>query len=434
MARSKKSPQVARPTGKRRAIELFKDLVILALTCSAVLLVLQTPIANQVRGWVTPPLPSGQSVAQRREQAAFPYALAVRNGQGLYGASYDQALVGHAVELLSPYLGEAFATAEDAEAVSLRQFQLLLDEPGVYCAFQGSPPLEVLASFLGTEGALTGPAQCVLLSWDGSQIWLGWRDGSRCYRARTAVAYQDHLAPALEDFNPNGAAFAYSLARSDRAYDTLDPLVLVSMTAPQPPQFSAAAPDLVADGEALEQLLNALDFQSGVGSAYRAGSDLAINESGDRLRVSPDGTVSFHAGDDERYPVSGPGIEGAALTAWDLLNRAALPWKGELSYVLTGAEAVSDGWRFTFQARLQGIPLRMGSDGSCASFTVSGGRVDAFTLSLRTYTPTGAVTTLPGERLAAAAMHSLPDSGGRLMLCYRDGGGATLSAGWLAEE
>lgn len=438
MARRKKAPPVARATGKRLALELCKDLLIVALTCSAVFLALQTPMANQVRGWVLPPQPSAQPMAQQRSEALLPYGIAVRNSLGLYGVCYDEVQVGRVFEQLTPYLGEALATAQSPERISRRQWEALLEAPGFYCAFQGTPSLTACCAWLGGGGTLTGSAQSLLLAWDGSQLWLGWREGSTLFRAETQVVYADHLDAVLETFFPNGAAFAYALARSDETYDSLDPDVLVSIAAPQPPIYTATAPDFVGDSAALEQLLKALGFQSGVGSAYEAGGDLAINESGDRLRVSSAGSVTFHAGDETRYPVSSAGshprLEEAALAAWDLLNQAAAPWKGETAFVLTGAEEISGGWRFTFHARLGGIPVRTGREGWCASFTVTGQAVSDFTLTLRAYTPSGETSLVPGERLAAAARRALPGSGKRLVLSYSDTGAAAVSAGWVAEE
>ena len=438
MARHNKVPQVAKATGKRRVLEIGKDLLIAALTCSAVFLALQTPMASQVRGWVTPPAPTSQPVAQQRSEALMPYGIAARNSLGLYGASYDQALVGQVFEQLSPYLGEALATAGAPEKMTRRQWQALLDAPGFYCVFQGTPPLAAFSTWLGDGEALTGKAQSLLLAWDGSGVWLAWRDGSDFYRAQTQVDYEGHLAAALEGFSPNGAAFAYALARTDETYGTLDPDVLVLITAPQPQVYTAASPDFVGDGEALEQLLKALGFQSGVGSAYEAGGDLAINESGDRLRVSSGGTVTFRAGEDARYPVasagSRPRMEEAALQSWDLLNQAAAPWKGETVFVLTGAEETAGGWIITFHGRLNGVPLLTGREGWCASFTVTGQAITDFTLTLRTYTSSGVTSLVPGERLAAAARRARPGNGRRLTLCYSDSGGPTLIAGWVSED
>lgn len=443
MPRRKQTPPVAKPTGRRRFIEIGKDLLIAALTCSALFLAWQTPLATQLRGWVSPAAPAEEPVARQPKEAVEPYGITARNSMGLYGAIYDSDQVDRAFGELSPLLGEAFATAGTPERTTRRQWQALLEAPGVYCAFQGAPSLQVMSAWLGQEvGSLTGNAQALLLGWDGAQVWLCWREGDSYYRAPTRVLYQGRMDAILEGFSPNGAAFAYTLAQTDPAYEPIDPDVLVPMTVSQPRAYTASAPDLAGDQEALEQLLSALGFQSGVGSAYEAVGGLAINEGGDRLRVSSDGTVIFHAGDEPRYPVptqlDRPTAEEAATAAWTLLGRAAAPWKGDTTvFVLTGAEETGSGWTVTFHSRLEGVPLRTGTEGWTARFTVAGDRVTDFTLTLRSYAPAGEETTLlPSQRLAAAAMgsESHRQSGRRLTLCYSDTGGGSLTAGWIAEE
>lgn len=436
MARRKAVPPVARPTGKRLLLELGKDLLILLLTCSALFLAWQTPLFTQLRGWVTPPVPSVRPSAQQPEGALAPYALAARNSKGLYGAAYDKDGVARAFEQFSALLGEAFATAEEPQSMTRRQWQGLLESPGLYCAFQGVPPLPALSAWLGGDGRLEGQAQALLLAWDGGQVWLCWRDGNSYFRTRTQVAFSQHLEIILEEFSPNGAAYAYVLAQTDEAYASVDPDVLISMTVPQPQEYTVSIPDLTGSQEALAQLLSSLGFQSGVGSAYETAGGLTLNEGGDRLRIGETGTVVFHAGEETRYPTSTASLEEAAMAAWNLLNRAAAPWKGETDFVLTGAKAVEGGWSFTFHGRLSGVPLLVGQDGWCASFTVAQGRIQDFALFLRAYTPSGTETLLPSERLAAAAMNSpsLRDGGKRLTLCYTDTGTVTLTAGWVAEE
>jgi len=439
MARRKRSPEVARPTGRRRLIELGKDALIVLLTCSAILLAGQTPMASQLRGMVAEPTSTAEPVLRSSREAVVPFAMTVRNELGLYGVSYDEALVDRTFQQLSSLLGEGLATAESVEIITRRQWQTMLERPGIYCAFQGSPPLSVLSAWLGTEeGGLSGGGESLLLAWDGQQVWLCWRDGNAYRRSRTQVAYEDHLETALEEFSPNGAAFAYALAAGDETYAALDGDVLVQVTTPQPAVYHASSPDFVGDGSALEQLLSALGFQSGISSAYETLGDLAINENGDRLRVNSAGRVTFYAGEESRYPVASAGeratAQEAAVCAWDLLNRVAAPWKGEGGFVLTGVRETAEGWRVTFHARLAGTPVSAGDEGWCAQFDVDGARITDFTLTLRTYTAEEATAVLPGERLAAAALRSLPRAGGRLRLRYSDAGGEQVSAGWVAEE
>lgn len=442
MPRRKGSPPVVRPTGGRRLVELGKDLLIVALVISALFLTAQTPMATQLRGWVSPPVRQTEPIDRLPREAVEPYGIAVRNSRGLYAAIYDAGQVDRAFEQISPLLGEGLATAGTPERISRSQWQTLLEEPGICCVFQGKPSLRVLAAWVGRETAPEGQARSLLLVRDGGEVWLCWREESSFYRCSTQVGYGGSMEPLLEEFSPNGAAYAYTLAETDRAYETLEPDVLIPMTTPQLKAYASSAPDLVGNREELEKLLAALGFQSGVGSAYEAGGGLAINESGDRLRVSGHGTVAFHSAEEEaRYPVSpqGEGLsaEEATTAAWELLNQATAPWKGEsTTFVLTGVEETEEGWTVTFHSRLDGIPVLTGAEGWSASFVLTKGRVSDFTLALRSYAATGETLLLPGQRLAAAALGSetYQDSGRRLTLCYSDLGGNTLAAGWVAED
>lgn len=441
MSRRREGPQVAKPSRGRRLIEQGKDLLILALTCSALFLVWQTPLATQIRGWVDRPTRTVEQGNRQPRGTAEPYGMAVRNSRGLYGAIYDADQVDRTFELLFPLLGEGLSTAGSPEKITRWRWQAGLGGPGVYCAFQGQPSLRVLSAWLGeTNEGLTGGAQALLLTWSGDQVWLCWRQGEEYYRAPTQVTYEGHMDGILEEFSPNGAAFAYTLAETDRAYGAVDPDMLVSMTAPQPTEYTLTVPDLVGDRETLGRLLAALGLQSGASSAYEVSEGLAINEGGDRLRVSAAGSVVFHAGDEIRYPVTAeagqPTEEEAALAAWLLLNRITEPWRGDAVYVLTGVEPAGEGWTVTFHSRLEGIPVQVGGEGWSASFTITGQAVSDFTLFLRSYTSTGEISLLPGQRLAAAALAApvYRDRGRRLTLSYHDTGSAALTAGWVAEE
>ncbi|MCI5705131.1 hypothetical protein [Candidatus Pseudoscillospira sp. SGI.172] len=437
MARRKQVPEVARPGRRTRLIELGKDLLIGVLACSAVLLAAQTSLVTGLRGWITEPTQAGEPVIRQPEEAVMPYLAAVRSEWGVYGAIYDKEAVDRTVTSLRPILGEGLNTAGAVEEITERRWRALLESPGVYCAFQGSPPLEVLSAWLGGGGDLSGNAEALLLAWDGSAVWLCWRDESGYRAAQTQVAYEGRLQTAVRKYSPNGVAFAYEMEKSDEAYGTLDPYVMVSVTPFRPAVYSTEIPDFVENGESLGMLLSALGFQSSGNSAYEMPEGLHISEGTDRLRVRRDGTVVFHAGEESRYPVPSEGerptCSEAALAAWELLNRAASQWRGDGTFVLTRTEAEGEGWVLTFSYRLGGIPVLTGEDGWAARFAVAGGEIRDFTLKLRTYTDTGSAAALPRERLAAAAMNALGNTDGRLVLCYSDTGAESLKAGWVVQ-
>lgn len=439
MARRKQPPKVSRPTGKGRAIELLKDLLIVLLTCSAVFLAWQTPMVTSLRGWVAPVAPVVEEPSFSTQEALTPYALRVNTSLGAYGVSYDSDNLARVFQRFTSLLGEALSTADDPGVLTQRGWRSLLEAPGFYCAFQGKVPLSVLSAWLGTGETLTGQAEALVLARDGSRLTLAWRDGEDYYRAPTQMAYDAGVTQLLEDFSPNGAAFAYALAADDDAYEALDPDVLLPMNTPQPQIYAAASPDFVGDRAHLSQLLSALGFLSGTDSAYETPGGLTVTESGDRLQLTSAGLVTYRAGEESRYPIlsaqeTEPTAAQAAQTAWELLCHIAEAFENSPDYVLTGMEELEGGWAITFGDRLDGIPVSLGEKGYSVRVVTEGRKISEFSLTLRTYTSTDSVTLIPSGRLAAAALRSIPGTDGKLALRYSDTLSATLTAGWMTGE
>lgn len=439
MARHNRTPAVARPTGKRRLIEWGKDLLIVLLTCSALFLTYQTPLVNHMRDMVSPTPPSAEASASSTREALIPYALRVNNSLGAYGVAYDDGAVSRVVQRFYSYLGEAFSTAGTPQELTERRWCALLETDGLYCVFQGTPPLSAFSSWFGVEETLTGQLQALLLAVERDTVTLAWRDGDCFYGTDTAITDLDGLLSALEDYTPNGASFAYAVVSADDAYEALDDYVLLTSAVPQPQVFTASAPDLVNDSEALSSLLSALGFLVGMESAYETSEGLTVTENGDRLQVTAAGGITYRAGDETRYPIlasgrSVPTAAQAAQTVWELLCRIAERFDGTPTYVLSDAERLENGWALTFEARLNGIPLTTGNTGWCLRAVTEGRKLSELSMTLRTYAPTEDTTLIPSPRLAAAALRSLSHSDGTLTLAYHDSLSATLTAGWMTGE
>lgn len=431
--------RVERPrlTRRQRLIELGKDVLIVLLFLSAAMMAVKTPMLASLGGWMAKPEENIIFEQLHSSEAAVPYQLAVRNSWGLYAVGYDQKLVEEGWAQLTGLLGQALSTAESREKIDDSRWRELLESSGVYCVFQGRIPLDVLGSWLGGEGGPEGEGSELLLAWDGHGVWLAWRDGEQCWAAETKVSWSQQLSPLLRGFNPNGAAFAYTLAESDPLYGQLDPYVLVQLNTFQPRLYSGSSPDLVSNQELLTQFLDVMGFESGGGTAYETSEGLVISERGDRLRVGDDGHVRYHAVDESRYLVPSveerPTDQEAALAAWKLVNQATSLWKGEGRLILTGLVQDGEDRVITFHSRLDGIPVVMGGTGWAAQFRVSGREITNFTIHLRTYTNQEETIPVPRERLAAAALPSLEREGGRLMLRYLDGHKTSVRAGWVTE-
>ena len=426
-----------RLTRRQRLKELGKDILILLLSVSAVFLAGRTSMVSQLDRLIHSPVESVRPEVRHSSEAAMPYLLAVRNERGLFGTGYDGQLMGESWEQVSGLLGHALSGADQPISISESHWRELLENPGIYCAFQGEIPLEALGAWLGAESRVTGDARDLVLAWDDGSAWLAWRDGDSCHAVTTDVSWSSELSPVLREFSPNGAAFAYTLSEGEALYENLEPYVLVRMNPAQPLELTGSSPDLLGNREQLRKFLDSMGFESGGVTAYETPEGLALSEGGDRLRVSKEGHVQYHAGEESRYPVASEGEsptrQEAALAAWELATRALSGWKGEGSFVLTGVEPSEKGWLVTLHFRVSGIPVMMHDTGWAARVRTEGRGIADFTINLRTYTVRDTISVVPRERLAAAALPSLEGTGGRLMLSYIDNHTETVRAGWVAE-
>ena len=181
--RSHNTVRPPKPSGKRRLIELGKDLLILLLTFSAVALAAQTGLYGLGGGdsWVgrlTGLIQGGEApVPVPGEQdglgiAPQPVRLAVCLSGGeevrRYGVQYDQEQVDRDYTVLSSFLNEALASAHDPKLILDQAWQRALGTPGLYFDLLGGVPLQALCQWAseGTGGGagLPGAARHLVLA------------------------------------------------------------------------------------------------------------------------------------------------------------------------------------------------------------------------------------------------------------------------------
>ena len=154
---------------RTRSVELIKDVLIAALTLSALWLAVQTPLAAPLRGLLreegrmTAP---GQVQETDRGSGALPMAMVVNLPGGSElplalpegaegarrGLQYDQAACQELFQRVAGPLVETLSSAGAPEQVSRRRWEgALTGALGVYMDFQGKIPLPVLAGWL-SEG------------------------------------------------------------------------------------------------------------------------------------------------------------------------------------------------------------------------------------------------------------------------------------------
>ena len=107
------------------------------------------------------------------------------------------------------------------------------------------------------------------------------------------------------------------------------------------------------------------------------------------------------------------------------------PRMGEARLYLMSVQEVDGGWQIDFGYCLNGVPVQL-DEGRAAQFLVQNGRIDRFTLRLRSYTASGERGSVMPPLQATAALTAKGMEGDELMLAYLDGGGDSVSATWVA--
>ena len=421
--------------GKRRWIELGKDLVIAVLSLSAVWLLTMTPLVRDSGLWGTSPAaPEGGAGGQTAlTVAAYPSRLVVNGDNGRYGVQYDQEEVDGLFAQVGPLLGEALTSAGKPEPVSEGRWERYLQGESVYFDFSAHIPLSALGSWLqpGAECALTDSARRIMLArGEDDQVLLCYQRADGSFRAcGTGLSAQLHLSPAVQQTEGNGALFAFE--REDLA-QLLDPYTLI--TEELGDRVYAASIPLTAASD-LTQLLDTLSFNGTNHTAISGGE--AYLEGEDRLEVRNDGTVLFRAGEPGRYPVVHSGAqptlaEGIEL-ARELAEGTVGTWCGQARIHLTLAEETQEGWLIQFGYQLEGSSVWLYQEGWAAQFLIQDGFVTQFTLRLRSYADTGEqVLMLPLDR-AAVLLPGLTGERLELVIQYRDQGESTVEPVWVAQ-
>lgn len=435
-----------RNSKNRRTIELFKDALILLLTCSALWLVAQTPLVGPLRGLFQEEgvqTAYEQSQNAGRSSGALPLAMAVNlpaeTGQGgvRRGLQYDQDACQELFQQVAGPLAEALSSAGAPEAVNRRSWeQALTGSLGVYMDFQGEVPLSVLLGWLsGGETRLTASARRVVLTAREDGVDLYYQDGGdgQYYRCRSEVGDPFSLVEALSGQADNGAFYAFE----SELYQDLDPDTLLLPNTPSPVIYTAANP--VSGQGALQALIQDLGFSLNSTSFYS--TDEQVARSGDdSVRLSDRGVAQYlyeGRSGGGLFPILVQGDGGALFDSVETCRQLALSALasrcGEARLYLLSVSERAEGWEIEFGYSLNGIPVQL--EGSCAArFRVSQGQIVQFSLCLRSYTSSGNPSLVLPPRQGAAALAAQGLEGEELLLTYADSGGDTVSAGWSARD
>lgn len=442
-------------TGRQRAVELVKDLLIVILVCSAVYLAARTQLHTGLAPWIETLLggehaqQNGRLDLTRISDVVQPARAAVclgvnENGEvSRYGVQYSDTLTNRLASATSGLVGEGLASARTPVSLSKEDWQRALRAPGIYLDYQGSVPLTALCQWLNdgvVNAALSNicAAQLVLADLGGETAVLCYKNEADglYYAWETTVSCQGYFSSTLEPYTDNGARFAFELDRESYGAVSGELMVLDAIT--QPPVYQSVTHLDLNDDNSRDDLQQALLFRS---QDYMV-PDMWVSREEDTLRISAGGMVTYEGESASRYPVGV--LANGAMDVSDLLETthrlasdALTVWCGgtpAAQLALTEALPLEDGsWIVRYHYRLNGITLSFSDGEDAAFFLVKDGAVTAFTLRLRCYEDTGDRSPILRERQAAAALEAL--SAGQtlsLMLCYEDTGGSTIQAAWVA--
>ncbi len=427
---------------KRRVIETLKNLLIVALVCSAVWLVRESQMFR-VSGVLEAPAHNQENSPQQsgHSAAVLPLHMAVMSQSGCCGVQYDSHELFAMFNRMAPVLNEALSGAGSPKPITPEEWEsLLISNPGVYFDFQGALPLQVLSGWLsGQENpVLTARARHLLLAVDEQErVVLAYRDedSGQYFVCIAQLVSTNHLNSVVAQVLPNGAVFACQVADYARM---LAPYTIITPHTPQPREYAVTNPIPAGEEQRLTELLEALSFSLGITTIYETPEGRRARSGNDTLSVSNSGLVTYYSTPEEqRYPVTAPEGSSPVFAVVDSaarLVRGVLDlWQGDARVYLDRVEAEGqDRWRLEFRYALDGVPVQTGRRGYAASVLVEQGYITQFELQLRTYAVSEQTTLVLPQKQAAAAMVELGKIGGQLQLCYQDSG-ELAKAGWIAQ-
>ena len=430
-------------SGKRRAVELGKDLLIVLLTCSAVWLAVGSQLMHPLHGALTQEMPqqeSGQSDGTAGVEAVRPLRITANLTGGTepvrYGVQYDDQACGALFQQTASLLAEALSGAGAPETASRRQWeQALLSVPGICFDFQGTIPLPVLVGWLsGGETQLTASVRRMALTAEEGALVLYFQDeeDGTYYRCLSGMGEEGHLIEILSGLSGNGAFYAFE----SELYGGLDGDTLISAQTFAPRVYTAANP-VTGGRDSLAGLMEELGLAANPNSYYYAGSAHVGRSGDDTLRLFDGGTAVYESEEgSEHFRISAQGAEPTVFEAVEACRKltAVLSARcGQARLFLSSVVQGDNGLEVSFEYSLNGSQVRL-EGGSAAHFLVQDGQITQFALRFRSYGDSGSTSVVMPYLQAAAAMEAQGLEGEELLLIYTDSGGDTVSASWAAAD
>lgn len=433
--------------GKKNRIsvlELVKDVLILALSISALWIVAEGELRSWVQSRLREELPE-QYVAQDTQllaEAARPLGLTATTLEGdrkvRSAIRYDREEVGMLFQQTAGFLRETLSSAQTPEAVSRRDWErALATAPGLCFDFGGELPLSVLCGWLSADSPLPEARvrRLLLTQWEG-EVALYYRDLTEgtYFRAGTSVVHISQLEQALTGLTGNEAYYAFEDPNSRE----MDPDTLMVPGAAYLPAVAGTNP--VGGGRsALSGLMEDLEFDLAGCAFYSAAHEEVARAGSDTIRLNGLGVVEYHDGSEgeARFPLVDYRDQSGCFAAVESCRQVALramgPRIGGGRLYLEQVQQTQTGWEVCFNYEINGIPVVL-RDGCAAEFQVDGQGIRSFTLRMRGYQPIEELCPMLPPVQAAAAMQALETGGGELTILYRDNYEEILRPEWSVDS
>lgn len=406
----------------RRRLDRLQNLLILLLSCSALVLIFHSGMLQSAAGWDRDRTGSGAQGGA--ESTSFsrnvPVTLALQTPEGRWGFQCQQRSVTALYDGgLRDLLSQAISTMTGVRTASQEEWQEAVGQGESWVFYDFLYNTSFSAQ---TEGA--GRFFFLTLRGGQAETLYYYNQASRSYYAAQVQASAE-LDTLLAGYPADGSEFAFQREELD-----LPAYQLVSRAAPNCLVYTAVNPLAVMDDSAREALLERLSFNTRAASPYQTADGTVIREGADTLRLQKNGKLIFQGSEsgEARYEAASPRDRDLQRKAEDILDQVA---GGQGQFYCQGITSLGDGAaEVTFYYLLGGARVNLWEKDYSAKFYFQGSTLRSYEICLRDYQATEERCAIPPLRQAAAAAAAAGQAGKELQLCYRDDGGDQVRASW----
>ena len=419
---------------KKVIINFFQNIALVALTVTAVLLLMRFPmldgvISGQMRVLLSAPESRDQIGVDLSSAVSTVHLVVTDDAEFGRYTQMNASADGVDFQRLKPILRGAIGSAAVGRNATHTEFRNALNSPGVYVDLTTALPVSVVAAWLGEEFGTEDEIRALALTTvrETAVLFFLRTDGTimRCESALTSSAVREMVA----SFSPNGGRFAY-----ESEYASLAPYTVLVQKMGAMSRVNASIPA----GYSAYNLLTALELNAHANSRYFESSGTeVVMQAPHFLWIGTDGAVHYSSDGEVTDGLYRIACEGEHPTAVEALrgayNIACALSEGvdAAPLALESVEKTELGWIINFCYRINGVTVRLGDEKQALRVVVQGDTIVEFDYFCRTYESTQESTYLlpPVMAVAIASMHD----GAELTLAYADNGEGAYSAYWFAK-